>query len=258
MIQKRYYHQFKIVCENCGRIVVKNNKQLSCSMKCRDELNMKKRLQKLSEECPRCKQIKPLIYRTEEVFVCSRVCGVSIYAARHMRVDNSVNRAPIAKLRFRDPCVVCPICKKEFSQTRYDQKFCSVKCNDAWSYKFGTKGKNRKEKEMQQRQLLEISIGACSLCGTSAQNILTKQKLGMINANVGKFHRDHIVPISQGGTNNESNLRWVCWFCNSARLNLSAQYDNAIAEAGRVFWRVIQGIQNSKQYFPAKELIKEA
>lgn len=30
---------------------------------------------------------------------------------------------------------------------------------------------------------------------------------------------DHIVPVSKGGSNDESNLRWVCRSCNCARGN---------------------------------------
>jgi 5-methylcytosine-specific restriction endonuclease McrA len=28
---------------------------------------------------------------------------------------------------------------------------------------------------------------------------------------------DHIVPVSKGGTNEESNLRWMCRSCNCSR-----------------------------------------
>ena len=30
---------------------------------------------------------------------------------------------------------------------------------------------------------------------------------------------DHIIPVSKGGTNDESNLRWMCRSCNCARGN---------------------------------------
>lgn len=30
---------------------------------------------------------------------------------------------------------------------------------------------------------------------------------------------DHIIPVSKGGTNDESNLRWACRSCNCARGN---------------------------------------
>ena len=30
---------------------------------------------------------------------------------------------------------------------------------------------------------------------------------------------DHIIPVSKGGTNDESNLRWACRSCNCSRGN---------------------------------------
>ena len=49
----RHFHQYKITCENCGKTVVKYNKQQTCSIKCRQELQMKKCLEKTPQECPR-------------------------------------------------------------------------------------------------------------------------------------------------------------------------------------------------------------
>lgn len=43
-------------------------------------------------------------------------------------------------------------------------------------------------------------IGACELCGSTDD-----------------LTRDHIIPISKGGTNDPSNLRILCRPCNSAK-----------------------------------------
>jgi 5-methylcytosine-specific restriction endonuclease McrA len=65
----------------------------------------------------------------------------------------------------------------------------------------------------------------------------------VVNPTGGLFQKDHIVPRSKGGTDDPSNLRHLCWFCNSARKDIDAKYDAAIAVAGRAFWSAIQSLR---------------
>ncbi len=71
----------------------------------------------------------------------------------------------------------------------------------------------RKRKEIYDRDK-----GICQLCGRetrffrSAFDSPTDEgpRAGSV---------DHIVPVSKGGTNDPSNLRWACRSCNCARGN---------------------------------------
>jgi len=54
-----------------------------------------------------------------------------------------------------------------------------------------------------------------------------------------KFHRDHIVPKAKGG-GEAVNLRWVCWLCNSIRMDMDVAHDDAVGAAGAAFWRTIR------------------
>lgn len=56
----------------------------------------------------------------------------------------------------------------------------------------------------------------CKLCGALTRFVNSKSDSAFIDApRAGSV--DHIVPVSKGGTNIESNLRWVCRSCNCAR-----------------------------------------
>ena len=93
---------------------------------------------------------------------------------------------------------------------------------------------------MAARQAFNQKIGHCALCLTSHEKILPPSAFGMRRYNkAATFHTDHIIPISKGGDNAEANRRYLCWFCNSARLDMDAKCDAAIAAAGRAFWAIV-------------------
>ena len=58
-----------------------------------------------------------------------------------------------------------------------------------------------------------------------------------------KVHQDHIIPRTHGGTDDPSNLRWLCWFCNLARTSMSITFDSAVSDAGKAFWSALRAIK---------------
>lgn len=71
--------------------------------------------------------------------------------------------------------------------------------------------------------ILERNGFTCQLCGagpgdTDPFNPNRKVRL----------HIDHIIPISQGGSNNEDNLRVLCSACNQGRANVQPPSETAL------------------------------
>lgn len=80
-----------------------------------------------------------------------------------------------------------------------------------------------KRKSMSQslrKKIFERDGGICFKCGEKTRFFFSrydspfsfkdKPKAGSV---------DHIIPVSKGGTNEESNLRWACRSCNCSRGN---------------------------------------
>lgn len=53
------------------------------------------------------------------------------------------------------------------------------------------------------------------------------------------FMKDHITPLSKGGLSEDSNIRYLCWFCNMTRKDIDIKYDLAIKMAAISFWKEI-------------------
>lgn len=71
-------------------------------------------------------------------------------------------------------------------------------------------------------QILERNGFTCQLCGAGAgdpDDLEPSRKV--------RLHIDHIVPVSQGGTNTYDNLRAVCSTCNQARSNIQPPSEDA-------------------------------
>jgi hypothetical protein len=69
--------------------------------------------------------------------------------------------------------------------------------------------------ETQRRRIMERDNSRCVLCG---------QGKGEIHKITGKKVRlviDHLVPVSEGGSNEDDNLRTLCSVCNHLRKNLA-------------------------------------
>jgi hypothetical protein len=71
-------------------------------------------------------------------------------------------------------------------------------------------------------EILERNGFTCQLCGAGAGDpdpFNPGRKL--------RLHIDHIVPISQGGTNDKGNLRVLCSACNQGRSNIQTASETA-------------------------------
>lgn len=74
--------------------------------------------------------------------------------------------------------------------------------------------KRRRISPTQRKAVLERDGYKCRICGISRQYLDDKVP------GLGEYLRleiDHIVPIAQGGTSDESNLQCLCWRCNSLK-----------------------------------------
>lgn len=74
--------------------------------------------------------------------------------------------------------------------------------------------KRRRVSPTQRKAVLERDGYKCRICGISRQYLDDKVP------GLGEYLRleiDHIVPIAQGGTGDESNLQCLCWRCNSLK-----------------------------------------
>lgn len=74
--------------------------------------------------------------------------------------------------------------------------------------------KRRRVSPAQRKTVLERDGYKCRICGISRQYLDDKAP------GLGEYLRleiDHIVPIAQGGTSDESNLQCLCWRCNSLK-----------------------------------------
>lgn len=74
--------------------------------------------------------------------------------------------------------------------------------------------KRRRVSPTQRKAVLERDGYKCRICGISRKYLDDKVP------GLGEYLRleiDHIVPIAQGGTSDESNLQCLCWRCNSLK-----------------------------------------
>ncbi len=72
-------------------------------------------------------------------------------------------------------------------------------------------------------QILERNGFTCQQCGASAHDADDLDPTKKI-----RLHIDHIIPLSQGGTNQAENLRVLCSNCNYGKSNVQALGDTAL------------------------------
>ncbi len=78
-------------------------------------------------------------------------------------------------------------------------------------------------------EILERNGFTCQLCGAGAGDpdpYNPKRKV--------RLHVDHIIPISQGGTDSRDNLRAVCSTCNQGRSNIQTPSESALTLLARI------------------------
>ncbi len=70
--------------------------------------------------------------------------------------------------------------------------------------------------------ILERNGFTCQLCGAAAGDTDPFNPARKV-----RLHIDHIIPISQGGTNDRNNLRTLCSACNQGRGNIRTASEGA-------------------------------
>ena len=63
-----------------------------------------------------------------------------------------------------------------------------------------------------------------------------KTHCGLCGETKAKFHLDHVIPKSRGGSNNRENLQWLCATCNIAKGALTP--DEFIAHIRKILGRL--------------------
>lgn len=71
-------------------------------------------------------------------------------------------------------------------------------------------------------EILERNGFTCQLCGAGPGDPDPIKPERTV-----RLHIDHVIPVSQGGTNDPSNLRVTCSACNQGRANIQAPSETA-------------------------------
>lgn len=130
---------------------------------------------------------------------------------------------------------VCAICNKEFDDLDwYNKTCCSAECSRLYRKETSRKyyKAHAEERREWRREWQETSRGKASgtavrhnrrtrLSGISmTADMVLELKTEFLGFcpycwdKIIKGHVDHIVPVSRGGTNERTNLAWVCAECN--------------------------------------------
>lgn len=234
------WREVRVTCVVCGKTVIKNNRQQTCSLACREVQRQQRRLAAAPvDACPICGRHAPLVRKVLDQRVCSARCK-GVFWERMARKPRDVQREAsdrLARTGLLGSSRPCEQCGELYIVKRYDTRCCSRRCADLWRWKHG-KSQRLAEQRRIARGQRDAEIGACALCRTSHTWLRPLASFGsqQKNANV-LFHRDHITAKSRGGSAERNNLRYVCWFCNYTRRAMDVTHDAAIAAAGRAFWK---------------------
>jgi 5-methylcytosine-specific restriction endonuclease McrA len=80
------------------------------------------------------------------------------------------------------------------------------------------KPKRKSMNDSLRRKIFDRDRGLCWICGEQTRFFFSAYDSPLQRGpKAGSV--DHVVPVSKGGTNEESNLRWACRSCNCSRGN---------------------------------------
>lgn len=85
------------------------------------------------------------------------------------------------------------------------------------------------------KRILERDNYTCQVCGTKVNDE------GNYHENNSYYNLDHIIPLSKGGTNKDSNLRITCRKCNCSKKN------NQIKDFIKLYESMIIDFEKRKQ-----------
>ena len=123
---------------------------------------------------------------------CTAKCGYTYHNRRSSEAKRFVPRS------FDK----CSRCGGSMDHRRRDAIYCSRSCK-SMDYVFHKRGKTRFTTIARRRFIYERDAGRCYSCGVPvAQD---------------QFDLDHLIPVSNGGTSEESNIAVSCRFCNRSR-----------------------------------------
>lgn len=78
-------------------------------------------------------------------------------------------------------------------------------------------------------EILERNGFTCQLCGNAAGDMDPYNQGRRV-----RLHIDHVIPVSQGGMNERTNLRAVCSVCNQAKANIQVPSESALNLIARI------------------------
>lgn len=223
----KIWNRYEVTCAHCGWRGIKNNKQLTCSLKCRAALQKQRTFEKRQNtSCVACGAM-PALRTMMGQACCSSRCSQRLRMVKIGTWSKKLRKVP-DKTPFQ-----CQYCGKSVIRKYHRQIACSKRCsrNLRWLRQSMVRKK--------ERLALEEKYGKCALCHTAISKIIPMNVFGSARSDgYLRLHRDHIRPRSKNGTDDNGNLRYICWVCNIRRLNLVG-IDAAIAKSSAIFWEEI-------------------
>jgi len=151
-----------------------------------------------ARSCSQCGQpYQPRFLKSAAAF-CSRACKD--------RARNAAARAALVASKVARPCVQCG--DTIGPERRADARFCSETCNTAAHG--GNKNLHRRQTGVTFADLGERDGWTCGICLGPVDRTLPKTDA--MGPSI-----DHITPLSEGGTDDWSNLRLTHKACNTSR-----------------------------------------
>ena len=206
-------------CRKCGqRFVPKHSSVTSCSQACANFLRgaaqaaNAKGIRRAGRTCAICGATYRATYAEQRA--CSRACGVILKGQ-----VPAVERAPSCRVYFP----ACDQCGKVFSARSSSARRCSAQCAiDATGVRvkdlYGTALRLGFKStpgwiRLLYRYLAERDGTQCGIC---RKPVDLRLKSGTRGSDLGPSV-DHIVPRSEGGSDDPANLRLTHWGCNRSR-----------------------------------------